>query len=179
MKTYDNTLNASSKENLGKLVGSVMESWSATFPVDDNDAARSWGFARLDSSIGPFFLCLFEADDFPDIAKTEVLDESGFQAKAEKEQTPFVPDEWHPVAVGKRISAIRIFTDAGTEVRGTNEDATGINDACGIAFVFDDGSALLFEKTSSESEVWDVTAQQANSIRLLRTHRDKIVEETL
>ena len=64
-------------------------------------------------------------------------------------------------------------------MRGVAPDETIVRDACGIAFILDDGTALLFEKTYSGSEVWDVSRPDKEAVLLSERNPDYIVSETL
>ena len=70
------------------------------------------------------------------------------------------PCLWHDFPVEKTVLEILVFSDDKTdgdwEVNGRD---TAIDDACGIALVFDDG-CILFEKTWIGTDFWTISRQK-------------------
>jgi hypothetical protein len=85
------------------------------------------------------------------------------------------PEAWHPTGDGRVIDEVRLFTDTGTDVR---RDGGVIRDDCAVAFIFG-AEALLFEKTDTMTDVWDISRQPAGAILLTGRPRKNIVCETL
>lgn len=180
MKEFDNTLKPSATDNLKALVGARLILWGQPFPqVERGSRQRAFEHVRLETSRGTFMMSLVETGEFPDTCSMEILGEPAWLKTIEKNDSVVHPEEWHDARIDRTIQSVRVFSDSGTDVRGAEPDETLVRDSCGIAFILDDGTALLFEKTYSGSEVWDVSRPGKDDIRLSGRSPGNIVSETL
>ena len=178
MNVYENGLVTEFREKLSALKGATLNAWESTLPMDDSQRQTSFGYVRLRTSVGTLVLCLFEALDFPDVGKAEILGQQELEERVASTPGSLPPDEWHSCFVGKVVRDVRLYTDIATEVRGSPDDETIVHDLCGVAFIFGD-EALLLEKTYAMSEFWEISRQPAGDIRLTGRPRRNIVSVTL
>ena len=180
MNEYDNTLKAPATELLKSLVGARLLLWGQPFPQDERASRhRAFEHVRLETSRGTFVMSLTETGEFPDTCSMVILGEPAWLKMIEANDSVVHPDDWHDVRIDRTIQSVRVFSDSGTDVRGTDPDVTVVRDTCGIAFILDDGTALLFEKTYSGSEVWDVSRSDKDAVLLSGRNPDYIVSKTL
>lgn len=180
MKEFDNTLKTPATEILKSLVGAQLYLWGQPFPQDERTSRqRAFEHVRLETSRGPFVMSLIETGEFPETCAMEILGENDWLKMIEENDSVVHPDEWHYVRIDRTIQSVRVYSDGGTDVRGASQDETIVRDACGIAFILDDGTSLLFEKTYSGSEVWDVSRPNMDDIRFTGRAPGNIITETL
>ena len=180
MKEFNNTLNTAAMAALKSLVGARLILWGQPFPQDERASRqRAFEHIRLETSRGTVVMSLVETDAFPETCVMEVLEESAWREMIEKNDSLVKPAEWYSTRIDRIILSIRVFTDTGTDVRGSSPDETVVRDACGVAFELDDGTALLFEKTYSGSEVWDVSRPRKDGVLISERNPGNIDSETI
>ncbi len=178
MYTFENNIETGSRETLKSLVGRRLLNWSQPHRIDSMQARQiSCEYVRLETDAGNFVMSLFEIPDdvFPDVVRMEVQDEVSWEKRIEGNVYVMHPEAWYPTRDERVIDEVRLFTDTGTDVR---RDGGIIRDDCAVALVFGKES-LLFEKTDTMTDVWDISRQPAGAILLTGRPRKNIVCETL
>ena len=160
----DNTLNQASISILEKAKGRRLLFWSGS----DKRNNISYSLVGLHFQ---GFDCILRIQE-PPVATTDTQDifpmdvlENDSRLLPSPEGEEILPDGsrkpcvWHDFPVGKTVLDVLVFSDDKTDgdwdVDGRD---TAIDDACGIALVFDDG-CILFEKTWIGTDFWTISFQ--------------------